>query len=292
MQWILVFIHAIQIYYSQPVYTTGSVSVSREIKYFNTRQKKYSTLLLTYLLTIAQIFYQNKQLLLVLYELDNSIYKRTCYFWVIIHWNIIFIRMTDRNSLKDVPGRGLPAYLLSRNYETMRDDSDGASRILNSSSCSIMSNRDTYSNSTTQFSQNPSYLNLSSSCTGTDKTSFLIVPSTFEYMTSSMNNSIDKEAGTHKRENNSNNRECLWSCHSAHSINEGESLFNDKSVTNNYSMVSVCSRPFCLTKDYDDNISSNNNWEQNSNAVGSAEMMFPPYVSICSGIEDETTDYK
>ena len=102
-----------------------------------------------------------------------------------------------------------------------------------------------------------------------------------------MNSSIDKEAGTRKRESNSNNRECLSSSHNAHSINEGESLFNDKSVTNSYSMVSACSRPFCLTKDYDDNISSNNNWEQNSNAVGGAEMMFPPYVSICCGIEDE-----
>ena len=195
--------------------------------------------------------------------------------------------MIDRNSLKYVPGRGLSSYLLSRNYETMRDDSDGASRILNSSSCSIMSNRDSYSNSTTQLSQNPSYLNLSSSCTGTGKTSFLIVPSTFEYVTSSINNSIDKEAGTHIRESNSNSLECLSSCHSVHSINVGESLFNDKSVTNNYFMVSVCSGSFCLTKDYDDNVSSNNNWEQNSNAVSGAEMMFPPYVSICSGIEDE-----
>ena len=52
-------------------------------------------------------------------------------------------------------------------------------------------------------------------------------------------------------------------------------------------MVSVCSSSFCPTKDYDDNISSNNNCEQNSNAVGGAEMMFPPYLSICSGIEDE-----
>ena len=169
----------------------------------------------------------------------------------------------------------------------MSDDSDGASRILNSSSCSIMLNRDSYSNSTTHLSQNPFYLNLSSSCTGTNKTSFSIGPSTFEYVTSSMNNSIDKEAATRKRESNSNNQRCLSSCHNAHSINEGESLFNDKSVTNNYSMVSVCSRPFCLTKDYDGHISSNNNWEQNSNAVGGAEMMFPPCVSFCSGIEDE-----
>ena len=99
--------------------------------------------------------------------------------------------MTDRNSSKYVPGCGLSAYLLSRNYETISDDSDGASRILNSSSCSIMSNRDSYSNSTWQHSQNPSYLNLSSSCTGTDKTSFSIVPSRFEYVTSSMNSSID-----------------------------------------------------------------------------------------------------
>ena len=74
MQWILVFIQAIKIYYSQPVYTTGSVSVTREIKYFNTRQKTYSTLLLTYLLTIAQIFYKNKQRLPVPYKLDDSIY--------------------------------------------------------------------------------------------------------------------------------------------------------------------------------------------------------------------------
>ena len=52
-------------------------------------------------------------------------------------------------------------------------------------------------------------------------------------------------------------------------------------------MISVCSGPFCPTKCYHDNISSNNNWEQNSNAVGGAEMMFPPYVSIYCGIEDE-----
>ena len=99
--------------------------------------------------------------------------------------------MTDRNSSKYVPGCGLSAYLLSRNYETMSDDSDGVSRIFNSSRCCIMSNRDSYSNSTTQHSQNPSYLNLSSRCTGTDKISFSIVSSTFEYVTSSMNSSID-----------------------------------------------------------------------------------------------------
>ena len=192
--------------------------------------------------------------------------------------------MTDRNSSKYVPGRDLSAYLLSRNYETMSDDSDGASRIFNSPSCSIMLNRDSYSNYTTHLSQNPFYLSLSSSSTASNKTSFSIGPSTFEYVAISMNNSIDKEAGTRKRESNSDNRGCLSSCHNAHSINEGESLFNDKSVTNNYSMVSVCSRPFCLTKDYDDNTSSNNNWEQ---AVGGAEMMFPPCVSFCSGIEDE-----
>ena len=102
-----------------------------------------------------------------------------------------------------------------------------------------------------------------------------------------MNNSIDKETGTRKKESNSNNLECLSSCHSAHSINEGERLFNDKSVTNNYSMISVCSSSFCLTKDYDGNVSSNNNWKQNSNAVGGAEMILLPYVSSCSGIEDE-----
>ena len=102
--------------------------------------------------------------------------------------------MTDRNSSKYVHSCGLSAYLLST------DDSDGASRILNSSSCCIMSNRDSYSNSTTQHSQNHSYLNLSSSCTGTGKTSFSIVPSRFEYVTSCMNNSIDKEAAIHKRE--------------------------------------------------------------------------------------------
>mgnify|MGYP006897111465 CR=1 FL=1 len=195
--------------------------------------------------------------------------------------------MTDRNSSKYIPGRCLPVYLLSRNYETMSHDSDGASKIFNSSSCSIMSNRDSYLNSTTQLSQNPSYLSLFSSCTGTDKTSCSIVPSTFEYVTSSMNDSIDQEAGTRKSESNSNNRECSSSCHSAHSISESESLFNDQSVTNDCSMVSVYSGPFCLTKDYDDNIGSNNNWEQNSIPVDGPETMFPPYVPIYSDIEDE-----
>ena len=52
-------------------------------------------------------------------------------------------------------------------------------------------------------------------------------------------------------------------------------------------MVNICSASFCLTKDYDDNISSNKNCEQNSNAIDAAEMIFPSYGSICSGIEDE-----
>ena len=105
------------------------------------------------------------------------------------------------------PGRGLPPYLLSRNYETSNTDNDEASGIFASSSCSTTSDKETDASSVLSLPRAFSYMRTSSSFTWSDTTSISTAPCTFESSTSSVRRSIDAETQTLRNETRSMGKE-------------------------------------------------------------------------------------
>ena len=105
------------------------------------------------------------------------------------------------------PGRGLPLYLLSRNYETSGTDNDGTSRIFALSSCSTTSDTETDASSILSLPLTFSYMSTSSSFSSSDTTSISTAPNTFEYSTSSTERSIDDETRTLRSESRSMGKE-------------------------------------------------------------------------------------
>ena len=98
---------------------------------------------------------------------------------------ISFTARTDRNMSYYYPGRDLPPYLHSRNYETSSTDNDGTSKIFASSSHSTMSDKETDALPIMSLPRTFSYMSTSSSFTWSDTTSSCTTRSTFEYSTSS-----------------------------------------------------------------------------------------------------------
>lgn len=173
------------------------------------------------------------------------------------------------------PGRGLPHYLLSRNYETSSTDSDGASRIFASSSGSMTSNKESDSSSVLQIPRTFSYMSTSSSLTWSDTTSISLGPSTFQYEPSNANRSRNDETQTLRNET------------FIHPTSEASSGSMQKSVSRmSFASGAYTGHVFSdNTKDYDVNITSN--WKNNSAISTRPEDMFPPYVSIFSDNESE-----
>ena len=108
--------------------------------------------------------------------------------------------MDDQDTHRYQPGRGLPTYLLSRNYADSSTDSDGASQSFAASGSSITSDEDGASSSISHIPQTFSYMSTSSSFTWSDTTSISMPPSTFQYETSSASRSIDDETRTVRSE--------------------------------------------------------------------------------------------
>ena len=106
---------------------------------------------------------------------------------------ISFTARTDRNMSHHYPGRGLPPYLHSRNYEISSTDNDGASKIFASSSHSTMSDKETDASPILSLPRTFSYMCTSSSFTWSDTTSISTTRSTFECSTGSAGRSIDDE---------------------------------------------------------------------------------------------------
>ncbi|CAF3012691.1 unnamed protein product [Rotaria sp. Silwood2] len=94
------------------------------------------------------------------------------------------------------PGRGLPTYLLSRNYADSSTDNGGASRIRAASRCSMTADEDSEFSSISHVPRTFSYMSTSSSFTWSDKTSISMPPSTFQYERSSASRSTDDETRT------------------------------------------------------------------------------------------------
>ena len=102
--------------------------------------------------------------------------------------------MAGQDASRYQPGRGLPPYLLSRNYAASSTDSDGASRIFAASSCSMTSDKDSDCSSVSHMPHTFSYMSTSSSFTWSDTTSISTAKSTFEYQTSNVSRLTDDEA--------------------------------------------------------------------------------------------------
>ena len=109
-------------------------------------------------------------------------------------------KMAGQDASRYQPGRGLPPYLLSRNYADSSTDSDGASRIFATSSCSTTSDKDIDCSSVSHMPHTFSYMSMSSSFTWSDTTSISTGSSTFEYQTSNMSRLTDDETRTLRSE--------------------------------------------------------------------------------------------
>ena len=177
------------------------------------------------------------------------------------------------------PGRGLPPYLLSRNYADSSTDSDRASRIFAASSCSMTSDKDSDCSSVSHMSHTFSYMSTSSSFTWSDTTSISTAKSTFEYQTSNVSRLTDDEARTLRSEALSMDKKSLSSYYGTCSSNKASSASAETTLSRNSFMNDVYTGPFFLNKsnDYGTNITSE--WDYNSAPVSRPEDMFTSYVN-------------
>jgi hypothetical protein len=195
--------------------------------------------------------------------------------------------MTGQDSAGYRPGRGLPPYLLSRNYADSSTDSDGASRTFASSSYSMASDKDSDCTSVAPIPRPFSYMSTSSSITWSDTTSISTGPSTFQYDTSSMSQSIGDETRTLRNETCSREMESPSSYISTGPTYEASNASMEKTVSSNFSAGYLYAGPVYLTNTYDFNTNMSSTWDMNAPAVHRSEDMFPPYVSVISNVVNE-----
>ena len=195
--------------------------------------------------------------------------------------------MAGQDASRYQRGRGLPPYLLSRNYADSSTDSDGASRIFATSSCSMTSDKGSDCSSVSHMPHTFSYMSTSSSFTWSDTTSISTAPSTFEYQTSNVSRLTDDETRTFRSEVLSMDEKNLSSYYGTCSGNKASSASTETTLSRNSFMDDVYTGPFFLTKsnDYGTNITSE--WDYNSVPVSRPEDMFTPYVSILSNTDNE-----
>ena len=184
-------------------------------------------------------------------------------------------------------GRGLPPYLLSRNYADSSTDSAGASRIFATSSCSMTSDKDSHCSSVSRMPHTSSYMSTSSSFTWSDTTSISTAPSTFEYQTSNVSRLTDDETRTLRSEVLSMDEKNLSSYYDTCSGNKGSSVSTETTLSRNSFMDDVYTGPFFLTKSSDDGTNITSECDYNSAPVSRPEDMFTPYVSILSNTDNE-----
>ncbi|CAF3400185.1 unnamed protein product [Rotaria sp. Silwood2] len=186
------------------------------------------------------------------------------------------------------PGRGLPTYLLSRNYAGSSTDSDGASRIFAASSCSMTSDEDSESSSISQIPRTFSYMSTSSSFTWSDTTSISMSPSTFQYETSSASRSIDDETRTIRSETFSMQTENPPTFSATSSIGEASSTAAEAGWSTVALVGGLLVSSMSLTNTNESNNYISYAYDYNSPAVSRVEDMFPPYVSIFSNDDSQS----
>ena len=101
--------------------------------------------------------------------------------------------MDGQDTYRYQSGRGLPTYLLPRNYADSSTDSNGASRIFAASGSSMTSDEDRECSFISHIPRTFSYTNTSSNFAWSDTISISMAPNTFQYETSSASRSIDDE---------------------------------------------------------------------------------------------------
>ena len=189
--------------------------------------------------------------------------------------------MAGQDASRYQPGRGLPPYLLSRNYADSSTDSDGASRIFAESSCSMTSDKDSDCSSASHMSCTFSYMSTSSSFSWSDTTSISTAPSMFEYQTNNATRSIDEDRRTLRDETSLGNYGPI-------SANKASNAPFTTTVSHNSLMdcLLVGSILSNETKKYNTNIISD--YDYNSNPISHPEDIFTPYVPLLSNIDNRS----
>ncbi|CAF1620938.1 unnamed protein product [Adineta ricciae] len=182
--------------------------------------------------------------------------------------------MAGQDASRYQPGRGLPPYLLSRNYADSSTDSDGASRIFAESSCSMTSDKDSDCSSASHMP-----VTIHDSSVGLIQLRFLAAPSMFEYQTNNATRSIDEDRRTLRDETSSGS-------YGTNSANKASSAPFISTVSHNSLMdcLLVGSILSNETKKYNRIIISD--YDYNSNPISHPEDMFTPYVPILSNIDN------
>ena len=159
--------------------------------------------------------------------------------------------MVGQGASRYQSGRGLPSYLLSRNYADSSTDSDGALRIFVASSCSMTSDKDSDCSSVSHMPHTSSYMSTSSSLTRSDTTSISTASSTFEYQTSNVSRLTDDETRTLRSEALSMDKKNLLSYYGTCSGNKASSASTETTLSRNSFMDDVYTDSFFLTKSND-----------------------------------------
>ena len=186
------------------------------------------------------------------------------------------------------PGRGLPTYLLSRNYADSSTDSDGASQIFAASSCSLTSGEDGESSSISRIPRTFSYMSTSSSFMWSDTTSISMPPSTFQYETSSASRSIDHETRTIRSEMFSTQIEDPPTFSATSSIVEASSTTAETRVSSAALINGRIIRSMSLTNTNESNNYISSAYDYNAPAVSRVEDIFSPYVSLLSNNDNQS----
>lgn len=197
-------------------------------------------------------------------------------------------KMAGQDSSYYQPGRGLPPYLLSRNYADSGTDSDGASRIFAESSCSMTSDKDSESSSVSHMPRTFSYMSTSSSFTWSDTTSISTAPSTFQYDTSSMFHSTEDETRTVRSETFSMVTENSSNFSATGPIYEDRNTIVEPTVSNFAMGAGLLFGALCQTNTNESNNYTSSAWSYNAPAVSRVEDMFTPYVPIFSNEDNQS----
>ena len=196
--------------------------------------------------------------------------------------------MDGQDTYRYQPGRGLPTYLLSRNYADSSTDSDGASQIFAASSCSLTSDEDGESSSISHIPRTFSYMSTSSSFMWSDTTSISMPPSTFQYETSSASRSIDEETRTIRSEMFSTQMGDPPTFSATSSIDEASSTTAETRVSSVALISGLVIGSMSLTNRNESKNYISSAYDYNAPVVSRVEDMFPPYVSLLSNDDNQS----
>ena len=196
--------------------------------------------------------------------------------------------MDDQDTRRYQPGRGLPTYLLSRNYANSSTDSDDVSQSFAASGSSMTSDEDGESSSISHIPQTFSYMSTSSSFTWSDTTSISMPPSTFQYETSSASRSVDNETRTIRSEMFSTQIEDSPTFNATSSIGEASSTTAEARVSSVALLSGLVIGSMSLTNTNESHNYISSAYDYNAPAISRVEDTFPSYVSLLSNDDHQS----